>query len=428
MKFRSWLGSLFLGTALGVAATGSSPAPGAVTLDPPKVMVLLDAVTRAPALAAARAQAVAARLRVGAAGRFPDPEVEGMFSGVSTPAGDNPMWEINLLQRLPKAGERAADRHRAQAAVSLAEAQYGLMAGEFAAGVAIALAEAEAAQARVALLERQIQRSEQALDAVDARVATGSGRIGDRLALQTGIAAMRLMIEKESRMAADARSEARSQLGLGPEASLPDYAAPAPHDIHVETAPLVQVAAAKGAQARATARMARASARPSTAVGLHYEREDESMGSRDAVGLILRTEIPWHSRRYARAEEHAAQAEEDASQAEVEAVTHRLKAALSRVDRAERLAERASQLMAETRRRLDAEYGALVRAAGTGAEGAEPPVVTLLEILERQTAAETQIIDAQATARVARAELWRFAPIADFIPQPGNPQPRSPIP
>jgi hypothetical protein len=40
----------------------------------------------------------------------------------------------------------------------------------------------------------------------------------------------------------------------------------------------------------------------------------------------------------------------------------------------------------------------------------------VLEILERQTDAQIQIIEAESAARLARAELWRHASATFFTP------------
>ena len=386
---------------------------------PPPAAALVSAVAQAPSLHAARARAEAARARRASAGRLPDPELEGMYSRAREPMGEEyPMWEINLRQPLPKAGERAADRDRAAALVSMAEADYAVMAGEMSAEIAMALAEAEAARARAGLLAKQIERTERVLAVIDTRLSAGSGRVADRLALQTRIAAMRLMVEQDERMADDALAEARGSLGLGPEAPLPPYSAPAAAEIDPENLPALRLADAKAGEARAMTRMARASARPMTAVGLRFEREEQPMGNMDTVGVAFMTEIPFRSRGYARAEERAARAEETAARAEADAARHRARAALARAERAGRLAEISRRLADETAARLDAEYDSLVRSSGTAASGmgGETSVLMVLEILERQTDAHLQIIEAEAAARAARAELWRHAPAALFTP------------
>src|SRR5687768_4200696 len=83
---------------------------------------LLRAVANAPTLAAASRRTAAARERVDASGRLADVEVEGMGSRMVGPMDErSTMWEVNVRQPLPKPGERAADRERARAAVSVSE-------------------------------------------------------------------------------------------------------------------------------------------------------------------------------------------------------------------------------------------------------------------------------------------------------------------
>jgi len=387
--------------------------PSPLTTTSP-VAGLAAAVANAPSLTAARARADAARARLGSAARFPDPEVEGMISRKNTPDENMPMWEVSVRQPLPKSGERAADRDRANAVVAMADAEFSLMAGEMAADTAMALAEAETAQLRAQALAAQITRTEQVLSTVDARIATGQGRLGDRLALQTRIAGMQLMVERDRRMAEDALSEARGRLGLRPDAPLPAFSAPSPSEINPDHAPALTVASAKNAEAQAMSRMARANAKPMTAVGLRFEREQERMGNNDTIGVAFMTELPWRGRRYARAEERAAQAEAGAALAEANAARYRITAALSRVERAERLAELARRLAQETQKRLSADYDTLVRAAGTGGMSNESSVLMILEVLEKTTDAQLQVIDAEGSVRTARAELWRYAPAHSF--------------
>ena len=389
------------------------------TADP---AALATSVSAAPSLTAARARAEAARARLDSAGRLPDPELEGMVSRQQMPDDSMPMWEISVRQPLPKAGERAADRERATAVVAMAEADFALMAGEMAADTAMALAEAETAQRRIELLSAQLTRTEQVLAALDSRIATGTARSTDRLALQTRLASLQLMVAQDRRMADDALADARGRLGLAPDAALPAFSTPPTAAIDAETAPAVLVARAKNTEAQAMGRMARASAKPMTAVGLRFEREQAAMGNNDTIGLAFMTELPFRSRRYARADERAARAEASAALADADAVRHRLASALSRAERAERLATLARRLADETQTRLVADYDTLRRNAGLtstsgNAMSSDSSVLMILEVLEKTTDAQLQAIDADGAARLARAELWRYAP-ASFFPTP----------
>jgi cobalt-zinc-cadmium efflux system outer membrane protein len=375
---------------------------------------LVRAVGGAPVLEAARQRIEAARSRIDASGRLADPEAEGMFS---RGPGNRDMWELNVKQPLPKRGERAADRDRARAAVTMAAADYALMAGELAADVAVALAEAEGAQARAKVLEAQRARFDSVLKSIEARLATATTtRFADRLTIQTRIAGMQLEIEEAEKSALDALADSRGRLGLAPDATLPGFSAPIPTEISHRESALSNAAEARVAEADAAAKIARASAKPSTAVGLRLERERGNMGNEDRVGVAFSSEIPWRSRTYAKAELRAAESERNAANAEGSGARFRITSALSRVERAERLAETARRIAGETRARLDAQYDALVRAAGAGsAAGAESTVLLAVEIFEQASAAELKVIEADTAARRARAELWRYAPTSRFL-------------
>ena len=394
------------------------PAPGLVRADSPAggPAELLDVVARAPALSAAARRTEAARERIAASGRLADPELEGMGSRMVGPMDERAtMWEVSVRQPLPKRGERAAERDRAQAAVLMMEADYALMAGEMAADTAMALAEAEGAGARIQLLETQIGRLQAVLRSVEARLASTGGRIADRLTIESRIAGMQLMIEEERRMVADALAQARGRLGLRPDAALPAFAAPALDEIDPNRAALVQLAAARTAEAGAMIKMAQASANPMTSVGIRFEQERRAMGDENTVGLAFMTDLPFRSRRYARAEVRAAEAERAAAGTDATAARYRIAAALTRVERADNLAGIARRLSNETLARLNAELDALLGAAGVdaGAMG-ESTVLQTVELLEKATDTELQVIQADTAARTARAELWRYLPAERF--------------
>jgi outer membrane protein, heavy metal efflux system len=407
---------------LWIALLAALPASGrAQTAAPPAAQAeLLRAVVEAPALTAASRRAEAARERVESSGRLRDPEFEGMTSRMNGPMGERgTMYELTLRQPLPRRGERSADRDRAHAGVAMAEADYALMAGEMAADIAMALAEAESAEARIRLLQTQLERLDAVLRSVEVRLAAGAtGRIADRLTVLTRIASMQLMLEEERKMAADALSDARGRLGLDPDAPLPAYAAPAVADIQAADAAALRLASARSDEAAAMARMARASANPMTAVGIRLERERGGMGNEDTIGLAFMSEIPWRGRRYARSDIRAADAERAAAPSDATSARFRIASAISRVERAERLADAARRLSAETLGRLDAEYDSMIRSAGVAGPG-ESTVLQTVELLEKATETELQVIQADLAARIARAELWRHLP-ADRFPLPNH--------
>ena len=417
-----------LATVLAALATTAAAQPEASS-------DLLAAVARAPVLEAARLRIDAASLRAGSSGRLADPEVEAMGSRVNADAmGENrDMWELSVRQPLPRRGERAADRDRATAALAMAEAEYAMIAGDLAAEVAMAVAEAEGAEARARLIETQLGRMQAVIQALESRIAAGlSPRIADRLTVQTRIAGQQLMVEETHRVAADARANARGRLALAPDAGLPAFAAPLTVEINPTDAATVAQATARIAAANALGKMARASAHPMTSVGLRFEREHSSRGNQDTVGLAFSSEIPWRSRQYARTDARAAEAERAAAQADATAARHRISSTLSRVERADRVAATARRLAGETQRRLDAEHDALTRAASANATGgtsgmaADSAVLHAIDILDKATETQLQIVDAETTARVARAELWRYVPASRLLSPP--PVPSRPTP
>ncbi len=374
----------------------------------------LRAVTTSPSLSAAAHRTEAARERVGAAGRLGDVEVEGMASRLVGPMNERAtLWELNVRQPLPRRGERAADRERAQAGISLAEAEYAVRAGEMAADTAMAIAEADGAEARIRLLETQVDRLDAVLRTVETRIASGSGRLADKLTVQTRRAGMQLSIEEERSLAADALAETRARLGLKPDGTLPAFAAPAPADIEVEQAPALRLAAARTDEADAFVKLAQASGNPLTSVGVRFAQERRTMGQENTMGLSLSTDLPFRSRRYARADVRAAEAERAAARSDATAVRARIPAVLARVDRAERLAATARRLGQETIGRLGAEYDSLLRTAGVG--GQSSTILETVELLEKVTEAELQVIRADTALRIARSELWRYLPAAEFL-------------
>jgi len=380
---------------------------------PTSTQPLLDLVVASPALRAARQRVEAAEARVAASGRLADPELEGMASRRVGPMDDRgTMWEVNVRQPLPKRGERAADRDRARAAVAMSRADYAVMAGELAAQAALAIAEADGADARIELLDAQLERLRAVLRAVETRMAAAGGELADRLTVETRIASMQLAIEEARRTAEDARADVRGRLAIRPSDPLPAYVAPSVNEIDRDQAAALRLAAARSEEAEAMIRMAGASSRPMTAVGVRFEREEMAMGDANTLGIAFMSEIPWRSRRYARAEINAARAEQGAAEADAQAALYRIDALVTRVERAERLAATARRLGNDTLARLDAEYDALMRAAGVG--GAGSTVLQIVELLEKATEAEVQVIEAETAARMARAELWRIVPADTF--------------
>jgi cobalt-zinc-cadmium efflux system outer membrane protein len=182
----------------------------------------------------------------------------------------------------------------------------------------------------------------------------------------------------------------------------------------------VLLAAARTTEANAMIKMAHASANPMTSVGVRFEQERRAMGNDNTVGIALMTDLPFRSRRYARADVRAAEAERSAAETDATAARYRITAALTRVDRAERLAATARRLSSETLARLNAELDTMLSSASVGtAVMGESTVLQTVELLEMATDTDLQVIRSDTAVRTARAELWRYLPTNRF-PNPNR--------
>jgi cobalt-zinc-cadmium efflux system outer membrane protein len=371
----------------------------------------VDAVRHAPSVIAARDRTDAARIRATAAGRWADPELEGMVARRETPMDEMPMWGAALQQPLPKWGERGAQRALARAQLDMARAEADLKAGDVAMQVARALLAGDAAQQRMELQARVLERAQRAQTAAETRLGVGQGRIGETLALQSRITALRLTIDQEQQRIDDAETRARQLLGLADETALPSCDVPAIDRIRPELAPGLRMLEAQKAEADAMAAMARASARPMTAIRIEFEREEAEEGDENTAGIALMTELPWNSRRYARADVRAALAERDGREAEADALRRALDADRAQAARLERLAERTRASVAETRQRIEREYASLIHASGSAGMQEGSSILMLLELIDRDAELEMTRIEAETEARMARAELWPYTPL-----------------
>lgn len=384
---------------------------------------LLRYVAEAPSVRAAWQNAEAAGYRKQASGAWPNPQLEGMYSRLQMPEDEVPMWEVRLQQPLPKAGERSADQARASAALRMAQAEAERRMGEVAMESAGALAELDAARARLALWQTQRTRTEQALNAAWAATSSGQGKGLEALMLQSRVTELEVMALTEERIAADAAAMARGALGLKPDQALPPFSAPDPRELDPAHAPEVRMLLARQTEARAMRAMARASARPMTAVGLRYELEQALGGDEETIGVSFMTELPWFSRRTARAEAAAAEADFAARGADLEATQRAVETARTNAERAAQLAESTRTRAAQTQTRLAGEYDALMRSASALTMAGGSTALMLVEVLDRMAMVQRQVIDAEATAQRARAELWRYVPMSEPAARAGEVQP-----
>lgn len=367
----------------------------------------LRAVLEAPSVAQARARAEAESGRRGSAGLLPDPELELMASQARSPHETMPMLEATLSQPLPRSGERDAARDAAEARTRMAEADLLVEAGELAAMVASAIAESEAAVERARLLDELASRLDAVGAALHARLGTGAAGLPAVLTAQTRASSARTRAASEQSMSEQAALEARALLGLDLATPLPSWEAPESTEILVGDTPVRRLALARVDESRSMVRMARASTRPRTAVGVRYQYESERMGATNTLGVVFMTELPWRSRHSARAEEKAARIEGGGALLQAQASERAASVALERVAaRARRLAE-IRGLASAAVARAAAEERALLEAAGVSTSEMMPAAASIAEAVERSVEARMDVVNAEEELRRARSELWR---------------------
>lgn len=387
-----------------IIAAGLAAADAVVPV--PVQAAFLRSLAGAPAIQAAQERILASRRAAGAAGRLPDPMLGAGYARKSTAMQRWPMYDVVLEQPLPRWGERDAMRDKAAAETAMSEAELQESLGEIAAEVATLLAEADAARAKLALVEAQIARATTLQATVAARVAAGTAAIAEPLGVRSRLAALTVERDTMRRMAADAEQEARGRLGMAPDTPLPPFAAPERAALALDRVPGVRTAQARSAEADAMLGEARAGRYPETAVGVRYEREQQPGDPMDTVGVEVRVSLPVWQGASADLEE-AARARRRAAQREIAGWRFRAQSLLGRAERAATVAASARAAAQDTRARLDAEYDAMIRAAATRG-GAD--LISLLDVLDRLGDAERMVVEAEAAARQAEAGLWRLAP------------------
>jgi len=389
-----------------VPAVQPAQAPARSVTNAPAQAAFLRALASAPAVQSAQERILASRRAAGAAGRLPDPMLSAGYSRKSTAMDRWPMYDLMLEQPLPRWGERDAMRAKAAAETAMSEVDLLDALGETAADIAAMLADADAARAKLLLIDGQIARANSIQATIASRIAGGIGTIAEQLTVKSRLAALAVERDTMQRMVSDAEQDVHARLGLPPTAALPPFASPERTAMVLDRVPGVLAGQAKVAEADAMFREARASRYPETAVGLRFEREQEPGDTMTTVGLEFRVSLPvWQG---ASSDlEQAAYARRRAAKREAAGWQHRALSMLGRAERAETVAASARKAAQDTKARLDAEYDTMIQAASTQ-NGTS--LITVLDVLDRLSEAEGLVIDAEAAARLAQASLWRLSP------------------
>ncbi len=393
------------GIAVGAEPT-VAPLPGSVT-EKKSSAGFLTALAQSPMVAAAHARLTAARRGGEAAGILADPKI-GVDVGRETMRAGNasPLYGVTLEQSLPRWGERDAQRLTATAQIRLAEAELSAAIGDQAAMVAAALAEARAKHATLALARETEQRVRLLKDVLHGQLANGTVPLGAALALDTRAQQIELLITDAERQMADAEDEARGRLGLAPTSPLPSAAFPQLVGIDVAATPLALRATAAHAAAEAEERGAAARSNPETSVGVGWEREQAGTEEQnDKFRLSFTMSLPVHRAAY-EAMAEAARSRARAASHEVNGSRWMARSLIDRATRAQAQSARARSAADALTERTRTEMNAVTHQVAT----AGGSLVQAMDLLDRITAAQQQVIDAELTSSLALADLWRLAP------------------
>lgn len=379
----------------------------------------VECLTHAPVIQAAHERVIASRRAIGASDRLADPKIDMGFARSSTDVDNWPMYDVGVAQTLPRWGERDAQRSRATSETTVREAELLDMLGDIAADVASLIAEADAARTKLLIVDKQIARATSLQATILARSATGNANIAEQLGVQSRLAALAVERDIQQRHISDAEQDIRAQLGLPLTTPIPAFSSPNHDTMILDRVPGILAAQAKTAEASAQFQEVRAHRYPETSVGLRYKRELQPGSPTDTIGLAFGISLPiWQSA--SRDLEESASARRRASLHEAAAWQNRAQSLLSRAQRASVVAAHARSAAQATSGRLDAEYDAMVRAAATQNSVS---LMTILDVLDRLSDAERLVIDAETSAHLADAGLWRLSPpdITNDIPERTQP-------
>ena len=282
--------------------------PAAVVAEPMTFDAALDRATRdAPLLAASAAGVDAKRSEAIAAGQLPDPTLSVGLDNfpVSGPPAFSfsrdsmTMGRIGLEQTFTNPAKRRAQQGRAQANISVAEADLAVDVQNVRLETALAWVDLYYAKRRLAQLERLDVSLGDLQATVSARLASGSARPSQALEPEQLRAAIN---DRRSELKADVvKAQARlARLTGDPDADVsgdpPVLAVDGPAlRAHVAALPRLQALDAEARAADADVTLARADKRPDWRVGTSYGRRDPAYG--DMVSVTVSINLPFFGKR-----------------------------------------------------------------------------------------------------------------------------------
>lgn len=398
--------ALFGATAL-LAASAALAEPA-----PPYPLLARDAAVQSPRLSEADAEVRAAQGRADQGGVRPNPTVELQFENLAGGSGAGLVAPVqstlSASQTIELGGKRASRQAAGRAEVGAALARRDQAAAEFGYQLAVAYAAAEAAQARVKLLEQDLDRVGEDLRATRALVDAGREAELRAVQVQTSVGAARAELEGARATAAEALARLSALVGsptaytsvppslLARATELTVQPGPAP-----ETPPAVAAAEAERDAAIRRVNVERARGTPDLTFSLGARRI-EGLGSTLVVGGVS-APLPLFDRN--RGSISAARAEQDAAEARLRLA--RLDAEADwRVGQA-----RALSSAAVLKAALDGEAAAAegYRLARIGYEAGRTSLLELLSFRRALTEAQGRSLDARTQRIQAEAALARLA-------------------
>ena len=278
-------------------ATSAHAAP--MTYD----QALARALSSAPSLGAADLQVGAARSGARAAGALPDPQIKLGVENypISGPTAgrfgsdEMTMATVGVMQEVPNAARRRAERAEARADVEMAEAQRAISAREVRVSTALAWVDLHYAEARLAALEAVLRDIEPLWEAAPAGVASGA----DRPAMGLTPIRQRAALQDQRDELAAAAGRARAELARWTGDASPATSGPppspalAPDELRarVEQHSTLRAYDSARRKAKADVDLARAAKRPDWAFEASYGRRDPMFGDMVSAGVSVRVPL-----------------------------------------------------------------------------------------------------------------------------------------
>ena len=296
------------------------------------------AQSNAPSLRAKELGVTASRATRAAAGTLPDPKLSlGIdsfpISGplAFQPSRDDFTWvRVGVSQDIPNPGKRRAQRTRADADISVAEAGVVLESRNVEVETAIAWLTLAYAQKRLALLEAVRGKLDRLVSTTPAAVAAGNARPAQTLSGRQAIG--ELDDRHDELVAAEARARADLSRWTGDAeptiaGTIPAFTVNAQSlRASVDSNPLLGPIQARIGQANADVRLAQADQKSDFGVEASYQHRDPRFGDYVSAGVTI--SLPFFTRRRQNALIAARQAEAGKAGAEREAVRRALAANL----------------------------------------------------------------------------------------------------